>query len=184
MRRDDLSMNNYSAMRARAGFTLVELCIVIAVLGVLMVIGVATLIRARMSANESAAIGGLRATATAQFAYLSGCGQGNYATSYVILGTRPSPNNQGYISPDMGAALAPSRNGYTFNLQLGAGGGAGTPDCNGNPTQTTYYASATPDVPGQTGDRAFAVNQRGGVYQSLTSTPPDEPFEPPDQIVQ
>ena len=177
-------MKNYSAVRARAGFTLVELCIVIAVLGILMVIGVATLMRARMSANESSAIGGLRATASAQFAYLSGCGQGNYATTYVILGTKPSPNNEGYISPDMGAAVNPSRNGYTFALQMGAGGAAAANDCNGNPTQSAYYATAIPNAPGQTGDRSFAVNQRGAVYQSLNATPPDEPFEPPDLLAQ
>lgn len=175
-------MKDDSAMRARAGFTLVELCIVIAVLGVLMVIGVTTLLRARMVANESSALASLRATASAQFAYLSGCGQGNYATTYVILGTKPSPNNQGYISPDLGAAVAPSRSGYTFRLQIGLGGAPSLNDCNGNPTQTTYYASATPNVPGQTGGRSFAVNQRGGVYQSLTATPPDEPLEPPDEM--
>ncbi len=76
------------------GFTMVELCIVIIVLGILMTTGIAALMRARMASNESAAIGGLRATSSAQFAYSSGCGQGNYASNYIILGTRPSPNSQ------------------------------------------------------------------------------------------
>lgn len=173
-----------SRVRDARGMTMIELCIVITVLGILMATGVAALLRARMVANESAAVGGMRATASAQFAYLSSCGQGNYATSYVILGTKPSPNNQGYISPDLGSDIAPSRTGYTFRLNQGSGGTAAADDCNGNPTMTKYYATATPNVPGQTGDRSFAVNQMGSVFQSMNATPPDEPFDPPDQLVQ
>lgn len=163
---------------------MIELCIVIVVIGILATISVAALLRARMAANESAAIAGLRATASGQFAYSSGCGQGGYASTYVILGTKPASNSQGYISEDLGSSNSPSRNGYTYALSLGAGGAASFNDCNGNPTQSTYYATATPNVPGQTGDRAFAVNQRGSVYQSFGSTPPDEPFAPPDQLAQ
>jgi prepilin-type N-terminal cleavage/methylation domain-containing protein len=166
------------------GFTMIELCIVIVVIGILLATGVAALLRARMASNESAAVGGLRATASAQFAYSSGCGQGNYATSYVILGTKPNPNSQGYISEDFGSAASPARNGYTFTLTMGAGGSASSNDCNGNPTMTQYYATAIPNVPGQTGDRSFAVNQAGSVYFAFGSTPPDEPFDPPDQIAQ
>jgi len=163
--------------------TLIELCIVIVVIGILMVIGVASLLRARMASNETAAIGGLRATATAQFAYSSGCGRGNYATSYVILGTRPTANSQGYLAEDLGSAVNPSRNGYTFALALGADGAASFNDCTGNPTQTAYYASARPNAPGQTGDRSFAINQLGAIYQSSTAIPPTEPFGPPAQLV-
>ena len=170
--------------RDARGFTMIELCVVIVVIGILLATGVAALLRARMSANESAAMGGLRTTASAQFAYSSGCGQGNYATGYVILGTKPASNSQGYISEDLGSAANPSRNGYTYSLSMGAGGAASSNDCNGNPTMTKYYASATPNVLGQTGDRSFAVNQSGSVYQLFGSTPPDEPFEPPDQMAQ
>ncbi len=173
-----------STTRDTRGFTMIELCIVIVVIGILMATGVAALLRARMASQESAAIAGLRATASAQFAYLSGCGQGNYATSYVILGTKPAANSQGYISEDLGSVINPSKSGYTYSLQMGAGGSASTNDCNGNPTQTKYYATATPNLLGQTGGRSFAVNQGGTVYQSFGGTPPDEPFEPPDQMAQ
>jgi prepilin-type N-terminal cleavage/methylation domain-containing protein len=155
----------------RHGMTMIELCIVIVILGILMVTGVAALLRARMASNEGAAIAGLRATVSAQFAYLSGCGAGSYATSYLILGTKPSPNNQGYISPDLGAAAVPQLSGYTFRLQLGLDGAPGpNQDCNGNPTWTSYYASAVPNVAGQ--------NQANG------TTPPPEPFGPGSQLAQ
>lgn len=163
----------------RRGMTIVELCIVIVVLGILMVTGVAALLRARLASNESAAIGALRATVSAQFAYLAACGQGNYATSYVILGTKPSANNQGFISPDLGSAIVPQLHGYTFRLQMGNGGAAGAlQDCNGNATWTKYYASAVPVAFGQTGERSFATNQDQAIYQETGTTPPPEPFGP------
>ena len=166
------------------GLTMIELCIVILILGILLVTGVAALMRARLLSNESAAVAALRSTNSAQFAYQSGCGAGNYATSYVILGTKPSPNNIGYISEDLGSSVTPARNGYTFSLGMGRGGAVSAPDCNGNPTQTKYYASTQPTVAGQTGTRAFAINQEGSVYQSNDGIPPDEPFEPPDQLAE
>lgn len=177
-----MTIGRRPTFRDPRGFTMIELCIVIIVIAILIAASVAALLRARMAANESAAIGGLRATASGQFAYSSGCGQGNYATSYLILGTKPAPNSQGYIAEQLGSAASPSTGGYTYSLSMGAGGAASSNDCNGNPTMTKWYASAIPNVPGQTGDRSFAVNQGGSVYQSFDSTPPDEPFEPPDQL--
>jgi prepilin-type N-terminal cleavage/methylation domain-containing protein len=172
------------AARDARGFTMIELCVVIVVIGILLATGVAALLRARMASNESAAIAGLRTTSSAQFAYSSGCGQGNYATSYVILGTKPPGNSQGYVSDDLGAAVNPSRNGYNYSMSLGAGGASSSNDCGGNATMTRYYATARPVVNGQTGARAFAVNQAGTVYQAFGATPPDEPFVPPDELAQ
>lgn len=165
------------------GLTLIELCIVILVLAILMVTGVAALLRARMAANESSAIGSLRTINNAQFAYASACGSGQYATSLPILATVPPGNSQGYLSEDLGSSATPQRSGYNYRMLGGAGGAAGTPDCNGTMTQTKYYATAAPVTQGQTGDRAFATNQGGAVYQAQ-ATPPDEPFDPPDQLAQ
>ncbi len=49
-----------SLSRARAGFTLIEVMIVIAIIAIIAVIAIPSLLSARMSANESAAIGNLR----------------------------------------------------------------------------------------------------------------------------
>jgi len=166
------------------GMTLIELCIVIVILAVLMATGVATLMRARVTSNEAAAIAGLRAIYSAQFAYTAGCGQGFYATSLVVLGAKPPGNPQGYLSEDLGSSLTPARNGYTFALAPGAGGITVSEDCNGNETFTHYYASSAPAVLGQTGTRAFAITQAGTVWEATGAVPPDEPFEPPDRMAQ
>ena len=65
------------------GMTLVELCIVIVILGILLVTAVAGFGRARVSSNEASAIASVRAIYSAQFSFAAGCGQGGYATTLV-----------------------------------------------------------------------------------------------------
>ena len=161
------------------GMTLIELLVVIVVIGILLILAVAVLTRARLSGNESAAIGALRTINTAQFAYLNGCGQGHYATSLVILGQPGGGRAQGYLSDDLGASVTPQRNGYRFNVQQGADAEPSRADCNGQATQTTYYATAIPVALGNTGARSFATNQHGAIWGQAGGAPPTEPFGPP-----
>lgn len=179
-----MKYGRYLVFRRERGMTMVELCIVILVIAILLATGVAALLRARMAGNETSAIGSLRTINSAQFAYASACGGGNYATSLVVLATKPPGNQQGYLSEDLGSSTTPTRSGYTFNLLPGDGGAVAPPDCNDTETQTKYYASGVPSALGQTGDRSFATSQAGAVWQAFGAVPPNEPFEPPDQLAQ
>jgi prepilin-type N-terminal cleavage/methylation domain-containing protein len=166
------------------GMTMIELCIVIVIVGILMVAGAASLMRARMSSNETAAIAALRTVNSAEFAYATGCGSGNYATSFLVLGLKPPGNSQGYLSEDLGAAAMPKLHGYTFSLAAGSGASAAPVDCNGTATQTKYYASGEPSVMGQTGNRSFATNQGGAIWGLNGASAPVEPFAAPATFVQ
>jgi prepilin-type N-terminal cleavage/methylation domain-containing protein len=60
-------------MRKQKGFSLIELLIVVAIILIIAAIAIPNLVRAKMNANQSAAVSALRTLTTAQVSY-----QGNY----------------------------------------------------------------------------------------------------------
>ena len=171
-------------LRDQRGMTLVEMCVVLVILGILMVIAVASLQRARVSANEASAIGSMKTINTAQIAYASSCGGGNFAPTLVVLGARPPGYRQSFIGDDLASAVTVQHSGYYVNIHDGAGASLGRIDCNGTDSVTNYYANAIPVVMGKTGTRSFATTQRAGIYFAEGAIPPPEPFGPPSQLVQ
>jgi len=103
------------------GFTLIELLVVSGIIGLIGAIAIPALLRAKITANETAIIGSMRAVNSAQAAYASAASNGGYATDFTIL-TRSCPGgNQGFLSPDLAGDPA-QKTGYLISLGPGATG--------------------------------------------------------------
>ena len=155
------------------GFTLIELLIVISVIAIITATATPSLIRARVSADEASAIGGIRAVISAQQDF-NALTRG-YAADLDTLGNACPGVSIAFISSDLSANGA-MKSGYLFNVVAGRGASTGPNDCFGNPTQTAFYATAVPVVAGFTGSRGFAGNSSATIWQDTTGAAPTEPF--------
>jgi len=161
--------------RSSEGFTLIDLLFVMAIISIVSGIAVPSLLRGRMAANETSAIGTMRSTHTAQMGYMLTCGTGYFASSFTALAD--GPGGPGFLPPDLTSSATPTKSGYNLALAAGLGGAVGPPDCNGRLTNsTTYYATAIPLAAGETGVRAFALNQGGAIWQDVSGAAPVEPL--------
>jgi type IV pilus assembly protein PilA len=159
--------------RSAHGFTLVELLIVVAVVGVIAAIAIPGLLRARMAGNEAAGIGSLRAIASGETAFSSSCGRGGYAVSLSQLYAAPSTGGDGFISPDL-ALDTTTKSGYTVVLMVGSRNTVLLPQastCNSaGDAVASYFAAADPVAFGKSGGRHFGTDERGGIFQNTANT--------------
>lgn len=141
--------------RRQAGFSLIELLIVIAIILIIVTIAVPKLNKARIYAQETAAIAAIKAVHEAETQYYSQYGR--FATSLTELGPpangQPSPSAADLLHEDMASGV---KQGYKFTVTA---------------TPTGYTVIAVPVSFNGTGTRTFYSDQSMSIRQNYGQEP-------------
>lgn len=154
------------SIRREQGYTLIDLLFVCALIGVLSVIALPNLLRAKQAAGSASAVGSMRAINSAQLTYALTCGAGFYAPKLSTLGVPPVAGKQAFLSPNLTAADTIIKSGYTIQL-LGTPYAGAPGSCNGlaaGEAARAFKAGADPVNPAHN-TRFFATNANGTLYE-------------------
>jgi len=138
------------------GFSLIELLIVVAIIGIIAAIAIPNLLASKRAANEGSAIASLRTMTGAEATYQSTVGAGEY-------GDLTGLQSQGLVDSVLGAG---TKSGYAY---------VATPLASSTTAPARFDASCTPQSSsgiGATGTRSFYTNESGVIYFVAGGTAP------------
>jgi prepilin-type N-terminal cleavage/methylation domain-containing protein len=145
--------------RKPAGFSLVEVLVVVMVILIIAAIAIPSLVQGRMRANEAAAVASIKTIQTAQTLYTNTYSDIGYSGSLANLGShgsnceKPTSTSACIIMDD--ALTSGLKSGYIFELVN-----------DGNKPSTAYTVNATPES-SATGRCAVGSSQSGELRFSV-----------------
>ena len=161
MRRLESTRDHSPPNRQTAGFSLIELLIVVAVILVIAAIAIPNYMQSKMRANESSAVQSLRNISTAEVVYSTTYGVGFSTTMLQLSGTTAVPDQNDAELIDE-ALAGGTKSGYSITfVPL-------TTDSTGD--VLTYSINADPQVAGSSGQKHFYTDQTCAIRVNLNTT--------------